>query len=265
MLMPSRWGDWHTLLAEALPDRTTVERAMREGRKVLVFELSGNRNAHLIQYDTRLVLTLHTVNDNGKLLSFQRMRELAARYGLTVVDSVAVLTPDAPGLMEAYRRVQQEMEERNGAANGVFVEEGASLVLSSAENAQYFKCKPPSIEEIHWAAGAGISRANIEQALYKLVENGYDFNTGALQEVMAELESDFEPTRLESATELIERVYADFRIEQNRRQRLRQLVDTSGLDPRNLPALMRHLAPHFPKKEMGWVYATAKSLYAITT
>ena len=41
VLAPSRWGDWHGLLAEALPDRAPVERAVREQHVVLAFELWG--------------------------------------------------------------------------------------------------------------------------------------------------------------------------------------------------------------------------------
>lgn len=52
-------------------------------------------------------------------------------------------------------------------------------MLSTARTATLWKCKPPSVEEIHWAAGAGLSKANIEQTLHKMLENGYDFLTHA--------------------------------------------------------------------------------------
>ena len=264
VISPSRWGNWNELIAEAMPDRTPVERAVTQERVVLIFELWGYRNAHLVTYTTPLAMTLHTAVQNGQVLSYKRLSEIAERYGLNLVDSVAVLSPDSAGLAQAYQRLQEEMEAINQAAGAeTFVEEGAILMLSSAQNATLWKCKPPSVEEIHWAAGAGLSKANVEQALHKMLENGYDFATGSVADLKTELESDFEPTQIEYAAPLVEEVYNDFVEEMKRRARLRQLVDASGLDLKDLPNLMRALSAHFAKREMGWVYATVKKLYGL--
>ena len=264
VVSPSRWGNWNELIAEAMPDRTAVERAVTEERVVLIFELWGYRNAHLVTYSTPLALTLHTGVQNGQVISYRRLSGIADRYGLPLVDSVAVLSPDSGGLAQAYQRLQAEMEAINQAAGEeTFAEEGAILMLSTAETATLWKCKPPSVEEIHWAAGAGLSKANIEQALYKMLENGYDFLSGSVAELKTELESDFEPTQIEYAAPLVEEVYRDFVEEQKRRVRLRQLVEESGLDLKDLPTLMRTLSVHFAKREMGWVYATVKKLYGL--
>jgi len=264
VVSPSRWGNWNALIADAMPDRTAVERAVTEERVVLIFELWGYRNAHLVTYTTPLALTLHTGVQNGQVISYGRLSEIAHRYGLPLVDSVAVLSPDSAGLAQAYQRLQAEMEAINQAAGEeTFAEEGAILMLSTAETATLWKCKPPSVEEIHWAAGAGLSKANIEQALYKMLENGYDFLSGSVAELKTELESDFEPTQIEYAAPLVEEVYRDFVEEQKRRVRLRQLVEESGLDLKDLPTLMRTLSVHFAKREMGWVYATVKKLYGL--
>ena len=264
VISPSRWGNWNALIDEAMPDRSGVEQAVTGERVVLIFELWGYRNAHLVTYTTPLAMTLHTGVQNGQVLSYKRLSEIAERYGLPLVDSVAVLSPDSAGLAAAYRRLQEEMEGRNRAAGEeTFVEEGAILMLSTAQNATLWKCKPPSVEEIHWAAGAGLSKANVEQALHKMLENGYDFATGSVADLKTELESDFEPTQIEYAAPLVEEVYRDFVEEQKRRVRLRQLVEESGLDLKDLPNLMRTLSAHFAKREMGWVYATVKKLYGL--
>ena len=264
VISPSRWGNWTALLDEAMPDRTAIEQAVTDERVVLIFELWGYRNAHLVEYTTPLALTLHTASQGGQLLSYSRLAAIAERYGLPLVDSVAVLSPDSAGLAAAYRRLQEEMESRNRAAGeDTFVEEGAILMLSTPQNATLWKCKPPSVEEIHWAAGAAIGKANIEQALYKMLENGYDFATGSVGDLKTEMESDFEPTQIEYAAALVQEVYNDFVEEMKRRARLRQLVDESGLALNDLPGLMRTLSPHFAKREMGWVYATVKRIYGL--
>ncbi|MBI3960335.1 MAG: hypothetical protein HY328_16095, partial [Chloroflexi bacterium] len=264
VVSPSRWGNWSALIAEAMPDRGPVEQAVAEERVVLIFELWGYRNPHLVAYATPLALTLHTAIQKGQVLSYPRLAQIAERYGLNLVDSVAVLTPDSAGLAQAYRRLQEEMEAHNQAAgDATFAEEGAILMLSTAESATLWKCKPPSVEEIHWAAGAGISKANVEQALYKMLENGYDFAAGSVADLKTELESDFEPTQIEYASPLVQEVYDDFVEESKRRARLRQLVDESSLGLKDLPNLMRSLSAHYAKREMGWVYATVKQLYGL--
>lgn len=262
ILAQSRWGDWNKLLNEVLPDRSQVELAIRTQRVVLVFELWGYRNPHMITYDTPLALTLHTAVRHKKPMSFRLLSDLAQRHGFTVIDTVLFAKPDAAGLAEAYRQLQAEMEARNqSAGEGKFLEEGAILVLSTAETAMYYKCKPPTIEEIHWAQGAGIGRTNIDHTLFKMLENGYAFMTGSVEDLKSELLSDFEPTEIEIADELIGRVYTEFILEQQQRAWLRQLVEGSGLDVHDLPNLMRYLSQHYPKRQMSWVYGTVKSLY----
>jgi len=264
VLAPSRWGDWHGLLREVLPDRTPVERAVREQHVVLAFELWGYRNPHLIRYDTPLALTLHTAIRHRKPASYRRLADIAQRYGLDLIPTLEVASPDADGLAAAYRRWQAQIEAQNQVAGpDVFVQEGAILMLSTAETASYWKCKPPSIEEIHWQADQHISKEIVRQALLKLLENGYDFAAGRAEDVQASLEADFDPQQVEAEAELISRMYLDFTVELQRQQWLRQLVDGSGLDPHDLPTLMRHLGQHYPKREMGWVYATVKTLYGV--
>jgi len=264
VLAPSRWGDWHGLLAEVLPDRTPVEAAVREQHVVLAFELWGYRNPHLVRYDRPLALTLHTAIRHRKLMSHQRLADIAQRYGLALAPTLEVAAPDAEGLAAAYRRWQARLEAENQAAGqDVFVQEGAILALSTVETATYWKCKPPSIEEIHWQADQHISREIVRQALLKLLENGYDFAAGRVDDLQAALETDFDPQQVAAEADLIGRTYLDFVVELQRQAWLRSLVDSSGLDPHDLPALMRHLAPHYLRKEMGWVYATVKTLYGV--
>ena len=264
VLTPSRWGDWNALLADALPDRSGIERAVRDQGVVLAFELWGYRNPHLVKYDAPLKLTLHTAIRHKKIVSHRLLTDFAGRYGFELVESIEVARPDSAGLADAYRRWQQTMEARNkSAGEGVFVDEGAILVISTTETAVYWKCKPPSIEEIHWAAGAHVSREIIQQVLHKLLENGYDFDAGKVEDVMTELEADFQPPEIEGEAELIRKVWDEFKLELQKRAWLRGLVDASGLDPRDLPNMMRCLSQHYPKREMSWVYGTVKMLYGV--
>ena len=264
VLMPSRWGDWLGLLAEALPDRTPVERAVREQHTVLVFELWGYRNPHLVRYDRPLALTLHTAIRHRKPASYRRLADIAQRYGLELAPTLEVAAPDPDGLAAAYRRWQARLEAENQAAGqDVYVQEGAILMLSTAETAAYWKCKPPSIEEIHWASGQGLSKEIVRQAILKMLENGYDFAAGRVEDLNDALEADFPRAEIDAEADLVGRVWLDFVVELQRQEWLRGLVDSSGLDPHDLPAMMRHLSQHYSRKEMSWVYATVKTLYGV--
>ncbi len=264
VLKPSRWGDWNALLAEALHDPTPVERAVREQGVTLAFELWGYRNPHLVSYDTDLALTLHTGIRHRRLLAFPHLAQIARRYDLPLVESIQVATPDAEGLAAAYRAWQEKMETVNTAAGADrYVQEGAVLVVSTARTARYYKCKPPSIEEIHWRTDQSIGREVIRQALHKMWENGYDFASGRVDDLIAELEKDFHRPYVEQQEELIRRVWVEYVVELQKKEWLRGLVEQSGFDPRDTPNLMRYLSQHYPRKEMRWVYSAVMELYGL--
>lgn len=264
VLKSSRWGDWNALLDEVLPDRAPVERAVREQSVTLAFELWGYRNPHLVSYDTGLALTLHTGIRHKRLLAFPRLVQIARRYDLPLVESIEVATPDAEGLAAAYRAWQEKMEAANVAAGADrYIQEGAVLAISTARTARYYKCKPPSIEEIHWRVDQSIGQEVIRQALHKMRENNYDFTTGQVEDLIEELERDFQRPYVEQQEELIRRVWIEYVVELQKKEWLRGLVEQSGLDPRDTPNLMRYLSSHYPRKEMSWVYSAAVELYGL--
>jgi hypothetical protein len=264
VLTRSRWGDWEALLKEAMPDQTPIHRAVREQKIVLCFELWGYRNPHLVSYDTPLTLTLHSGVRNKRLVSHRILADIARRYGLPLIESIAAVSLDEAGLARAYRELQAKMEAANRAAGeDRYVKEGAVLVISTPRTAIYYKCKPPSIEEVHWTVGQTISQEIIRQALFKMTENGYDFEAGRVEDLMAELEKDFERPRVEGQEELIRRAWVEYVVELQRQEWLRHLVEASGIAPRETVPLMRHLSQHYPKKEMRWVYNTVRTLYGL--
>ena len=66
---------------------------MRDQDVVLVFELWGYRNPHLVRYDTPLSLTLHTAIRHRKPVSYRRLADIAGRYGLNMAPTLEVATP----------------------------------------------------------------------------------------------------------------------------------------------------------------------------
>ena len=238
---------------------------MRDQKVVLAFELWGYRNPHLVKYDTPLSLSFHTAirGGPGKLASYRALQDLAGRYGFELVKSIRVEKPEAEALEAAYRALQSQMEARNQAAGeGVFLEEGAVLMVSTRDTATYWKCKPPSIEEIHFTADQALGKEVIRQALLRLAERNYDFASGNVADLHAELEKDFQPPVVVGQADLIQRMWVEFAVELQKRDWLRQLVEQSGLDPRcQTVELLRYLSQHYPKTLMKWVYSSVKAIY----
>lgn len=266
VLTASRWGDWPALLDDAMPDRSDLERAVREQKITLCFELWGYRNPHLVKYETPLALTLHTGIRHKRPVSHRILADIARRYNLPLIESIEVAELDSDSLRRAYLAWREEMERRNQAAGqDTFVEEGAILMISTPRTAMYYKCKPSSIEEIHWAMGQTLSKEIILQALYKMRENGYDFTAGQTEDLMAELEADFDRPLIETQADLIRRVWMEYVMELQRKEWLRYLVEGSGLDPHatSLPDMMRYLSQHYPASQMSWVYNTVRELYGL--
>lgn len=103
----------------------------------------------------------------------------------------------------------------------------------------------------------------IRQALHKMWENGYDFAGGRVEDLIAELEKDFQRPYVEQQEELIRRVWVEYVVELQKKEWLRGLVEQSGFDPRDTPNLMRYLSQHYPRQEMRWVYSAVIELYGL--
>jgi len=262
VLAASKWGDWPALLKEAWPDPSPIARAVLEHNVVLAFELWGYRNPHLVSYQTPLALTLHSGIQHKRLIAYHRLAHIAKTYNLPLVESVALGALDADALARAYRELQDKMEARNRAAGqDTYVAEGAVLVISTSETAEYYKCKPASIEEVHFAQGRGLSKEIVTQTILKMAENAYNFDGGRVEDLEAELEKDWERPVIEGQADLIRRVWLDYLVEQQKRAWLKHLVDEAGLPTSDLPNLMRYLSKHYSRGEMSWVYNSVKQMY----
>ena len=127
MLMPSRWGDWLGLLAEALARPKSGRTGRTRAAHGSGLRAWGYRNPHLVRYERPLALTLHTAIKHRKPASYRRLADIAQRYGLELAPTLEVAAPDPDGLAAAYRRWQTRLEAENQAAGqDVYVQEARS-------------------------------------------------------------------------------------------------------------------------------------------
>lgn len=257
----SVWGDWPTLLARVAPQEA-IQHAVLETGLNLCFELWGRGNPHLVEYDRDLGLALHTGVTHDRLATPAELDRIAEQYGFERPPCLAVLSGDVTAVTAAYQRLQEEAEARNRAAGSDrYLTEGTVLVLADAGGASYYKCKPPSIEEIHWAPTA-LSRAVVLQALAKLAEGGVELARDDPEPLLAALREEWDARILAGATELVTQVYNEYTDELERKRALWARLDGISLPLADTREVMRYLSEFYPRGQMGWVYAAYREYLA---
>jgi hypothetical protein len=228
----------------------------------LCFELWGRGNPHLVEYDRDLGLALHTGVTHDRLATPAELDVIAQRHGFERPACLAILSGDIGAISAAYRRFQEEFEAQNRASGeGRYITEGAILVLADGRSATYYKCKPPSIEEIHWAASA-LSGAIVLQALAKLAESGVDLRRDDLEPLLAALREEWDARMVDAATELVERVYAEYIDQLERKRGVWARLEAASVPLGDTRTVMRYLSEFYPRAQMGWVYAAYREFLA---
>lgn len=137
----------------------------------LAFELYGHRNQHLMKYDVPLdARVLYGVDWQGNIVSVSKLNIHMIIDPATLV-SIARTHQDLVGL---YNQVRAEIESRlkkieENAYRGT---EGTMWYFVGPDGfATAFKCKPETIEAIHFAASRRPSRSGIIATCYNVLED----------------------------------------------------------------------------------------------
>ncbi len=253
-LRNSKWGPfldyWRELLARH-PDLPALVEA--SGCHVS-FEMYGARNAHLIAYETDLTVAL----------LFGVRREDAAVVGPFQLQTGSV--PVAPLMGELrtgddpvarFQALREEMEKHNRpvADDKLAGIEGAVWYVSEPSGrVTMWKCKPESVEEIHWATG--INKAAVIATCWNALETSDVLNYDVLLPLLLE---EYQPDDIEKFRANIDDALRQVNVEQEFRQKVRaayEAVKAQGLSiTRDKAAVMRALSGQFPRDKMGHVYA----------
>lgn len=246
---------WRDVLARHPEIPAAVEEYCGLGGFGLSFELYGALNRHLILYDeplaTRLLFGVRWLDDPEALVEppdavgllghlWPRRREVR----------------DATELTRLYRELQAEADaglERDDGLGAYRGAEGWVWYVETAGAWHPVKCKPATIEEIHWRSSA-LCRNAVVATAWNVLETDDVCSPERVRELLLEEYGDAE---IAAAWPLVLRVSAEVNAEAERRARLRRLVRELGLDFGADPTgTMRGLAPHFQRSEARWVYAT---------
>lgn len=248
----SRHGPFLDFWKEVLQEHPNIPKLPGINDCSISFELYGARNKHLVIYDAPLaVAALFGVERDG------RIRPPADLQLLGVPSASLVGRMEQAGdYQKSYQGHQAEFELGNqllddGAIKG---SEGCVWYMRTvADQVVMFKCKPESVEQIHFAAGAGLSKNIVRATAYNVLETDPEVTYAG---VIALLLEDYSEEEIEKYRSVIDQVVVDVREEIQFRDQVLAAYDALGLDIMTRKnEVMRALSRHFPKVLMKKVYS----------
>lgn len=248
----SRHGPFLDFWREILAEHPDILKLPEINDCAISFELYGGRNKHLVVYDAPLgVAALFGVDSRGSI------RPPADLQLLNVpAPPLAARLEKASDYQTLYQSQQADCEQGNemledGAVRG---SEGRVWYMRTlAGEVVMFKCKPESVEQIHFAAGAGLSKNVIRATAYNVLETDAEVTYEGVAQLLLE---EFEADEIERQRTLVAQVVAEVRAEIQFREHVLSLFDPLGLDLlTHKNEVMRALSKHFPRETMKKVYS----------
>lgn len=249
VLRNGKWGSfldmWHEMLKlyPQIPELPVINGCS------LSFELYGSRNSHLMLYDTPLdCALLFGLDSDGRYRSIDE------------IDRLGVPVPTHFGRLEAgedpvaaYGRIREKLQTTIQSQDDEKLSgsEGAVWYVTTANMERIlFKCKPESVEAIHWKGG--INKAAVLATCWNLLETEDILAFGKLERLLLE---EYSQADIDAFREHIDSCIADVNEEMNFRNRVLEAYDKIGLKlASDKAAVMRKLATQFPKTLMKKVF-----------
>ena len=249
----SKWGDFYSMWNEAAePAFGEIKLLMENMNCNLSFELYGLRNAHLVLYDTPIDFALlFGVTGTGRILS---PTMLAAPVELKPLKPMKTITDN---LMEEYQALQKELDKnlKKVDENNYQGVEGTVWYLTTGDGkCTQFKCKPETIENIHFAAGAGITKGIVLATCWNALENVENITIDFVKELLRE---EFDDRLVEISHNMIEKCISIVNSELTFRDAvLSAYGEVAGTILLQKADVMRELSGKFDRSKMRKVYST---------
>ncbi len=250
VLRNSKFGEFLELWKEILERYQQISRVCEVNACGISFEMYGSRNTHLILYEEPLdIALLFGIDHEARILSPSKLNCLK-------IPSARLLAriTSRQELGREYNRFREDIEKRNikNEDETISGSEGVVWYLSDLEErVRQFKCKPESVEEIHWANSAidiNTIRATAHNVLETEDEITYESTTRLLREEFSSDQVELSETRIKNVIEDLRQWYA-FQ---------REVLDIyNGLGVSindDKGRVMRKMSEHFPKQRMKKVY-----------
>ncbi len=251
-LSASKFGDFYNMWREVATNYfTEIEAEMGRSECNLSFELYGNRNPHLLLYPNPLdIALLFGVTNTGRILSPTQLNHPS----LPIVKILKVVDKD---FTENYESLQKELQaglkqEDEGYYSGI---EGTVWYMHLPDGrCVQLKCKPETIEAIHFSAGAGgLSKNIILATCWNGFENAETITVDLIKQLLLE---EFEVPIIEAHHYFIEKCVAFVNDEALFRNTVVLAYKITGMNILlNKQDIMHKLSEQFPKNKMRKVYS----------
>jgi len=250
VLRNSSWGNFLDMWQEMLARYPAIPDLVPRNGCAISLELYGSRNTHLLVYPQEL--------DTAVLFG---VRADASVVPPDMLDHAPVPAAPLLGVLRAgedpvarYAAIRAEMERQNRPTEDEHLTgiEGAVWYVTQASGqVTMFKCKPESVEAIHWATG--INKAAVTATCWNLLETSDELTYEALLPLLLE---EYSLGEIEAFRPYIDRCLAEVRAQVAFRDRVLAAYATLGLSlQEDKVAVMRALSNYFSRQEMKRVYA----------
>jgi len=249
VLRNGRWGNFLDMWKEVLERYPSISELPEINQCSLSFELYGSRNPHLIAYKIPL--------DCALLFGIDPLGNCTPPSGL---DASGIPTPRNFGNLsphnnpvEEYQRIREQLEKEVQTLEGGTLSgsEGTVwYVTTASDEVILFKCKPESVEAIHWKGG--ISKEAVIATCWNLLETEDEIQYPSLERLLLEeyLQDDIDRFR-----EHIDRCIVGVMADLDFRKRVLDAYKATGVKiSDDKAAVMRALSHQFPRGDMKRVY-----------
>lgn len=248
-LRNSRWGPFLDMWQELLRQHPTIPQLVETNDCHISFEMYGSRNTHLMVYDVDLaVAALFGVRRDASIVPLYKLNLLGVPGVPLAGELVAGEDPVAK-----YAEIRAEMEKRNRHTEDEKLTgiEGTVWYVEEPEGrVSMWKCKPESVEEIHWAAG--INKKGVMATCWNLLETSDELNYDTLLPLLLE---EYQPRDIEMFRPHIDNCIKQVNYEFVFKERVLTAYDRLGKSIHdNKGEVMRALSPHFQREAMKKVY-----------
>jgi hypothetical protein len=249
VLRNGKWGNFLDMWKEMLDCYPRIPELPVLNRCSLSFELFGSRNSHLMLYDSPLdCALLFGVDANGRYRSIDEIDLL----GIPVPTHLGSLKAgDDP--VAAYGRIREKLQATIQTQDDEKLRgsEGAVWYVTTANMERVlFKCKPESVEAIHWKGG--VNKAAVLATCWNLLETEDFLEYGKLERLLLE---EYSQAEIDAFREHIDACIGDVSEELNFRSLVLEAYDKIGIKlAEDKASVMRKLSTEFPRALMKKVF-----------
>jgi hypothetical protein len=255
-LRNSRFGPFLDMWQELLRKHPTLPQLAEANGCNISFEMYGARNAHLILYEVDLaVAVLFGVQDDASIVPPFKLDVKGAPVAPLIGELVAGEDPVAK-----YAEIRAEMEKRNRPSEDklIGIEGAVWYVEEPTGRVTMWKCKPESVEEIHWATG--INKKAVIATCWNFLETSDDLAYDALLPLLLE---EYQPDDIERFRPHVEECIRQVRRESEFVERALAEYDVLAAQGFDIHAdkagVMRALSNRFTRDEMKKVYSVVST------